>query len=42
MRKRADNASNLGMVDDVLGRVGSESLIERDRVQTLGGKAKIY
>ena len=42
MGKSADNAGDLGVVDDVFGGVGSKCLVERDRVEGLRGQAKIY
>ena len=41
VRERAGNAGKLGMVDDVLGCVGAESLIEGNAEEGLGAKAEI-
>lgn len=41
VRKRAGDAGELGMVDDVFGRVRAEGLVEGDAVESLGGKTKV-
>jgi hypothetical protein len=37
----AGDAGELGMVDDVLGGVGPEGLVQRDAVEGLGGQAEV-